>query len=770
MARGNKGKRGTPTRGSSGIPEPTSLGSTDPAQPDQTQQDPTAPTQPAQPVQPIVSEPTQPVTIQQESVLPERTPTPTPSRLIPTPHKRQSSADTKTHLAVSQPRSFKNASGLSNSFKANEALIEARLSEYAAIRSSSRSSTPALEQAAALLVEEHLVRPEPSGNNPEGVISSPTAHSLQGGAITSEIYQWAHNQRTVNTSSPTPTNASSTASTIRQHRRMNSMPDLQSAHLRNTPDILTVTQLREPGVFRRRFIAERLERAGKPVAFLTRNFIDFLALYGFYGGDIVPDETDDDLFDGTDEEGIEEFSRVGRPGSARRDSINRGVDDQANPDAINATESTPLMSNSYHASSGRGPGLVTAPNVKGTSAKKAFFMLMKSFVGTGVLFLPKAFSMGGMGFSIILMILFGWLTLHCMLLLLETSRSLGGSFGDIGEKLYGPPIRYLVLGSIAVSQAGFACAYYIFVSQNLRDLVMLASDCTIILPDWVFILLQIMIYVPLAWVRKIKYFSFTSLIADVFIMVGLVYIFYQDLFVLSTTGPSRDIIWFNLESFPIFIGTALFAFEGICLILPIAESMKHPEQFPMVLTLCITFIGTIFIVIGATGYLTFGNAVETIIFLNMPKDSRLVQTLQFFYAIAIILSFPLCVYPSIRITESAIFGLADGKSSMLVKWQKNLMRTIFVMFLAFVAWTGSSHLDKFVSLVGCFACIPLSFIYPSIFHYHITPNPWVKAKDIGIALFGLAALVYTTYITVSQWVGGSPDIPVDRCASRNGGF
>ncbi|KAJ3258800.1 neutral amino acid transporter [Chytriomyces hyalinus] len=696
-------------------------------------------------------------------------PTDTANLLVSTRHERLPSTD--SNLAVSMPRSLKYPSGSSISNRANEAL-EARLSEYAAIRSTNASSTPALEQAAVRLVQEHLVRCETLGDDTDGAQAFPTAHSLQGGAITSDIYEWAHHQRT---NAPSP--ARSSNSSLIRHRRTISVPDRQSSHLRNTPDLLTVTQLREPGVFRRRFISNRRERAGKPVTFLTRNFIDFLALYGFYGGDIVPEENDDDSRTNiTDDEAVEEISRVGRPGSARRESIHRAIG-SSYPDRIEATESTPLMPHGGYANNNNGSigsvrasGLAPSPNVKGTSAQKAFFMLIKSFVGTGVLFLPKAFSMGGMGFSIILMIIFGWMTLHCMLLLLETSRSLGGSFGDIGEKLYGPPVRYLVLGSIAVSQAGFACAYYIFISQNLRDLVMLASDCTIILPAWVYILLQVIIYVPLAWVRKIKFFSWTSLIADVFILLGLLYIFYQDIFILSTAGPSPDIIWFNLESFPIFIGTALFAFEGICLILPIAESMKHPEQFPMVLTLCITLIGTTFIVIGATGYLTFGNTVETIIFLNMPKDSSLVTTLQFLYALAIILSFPLCVYPSIRITESAIFGLADGKSNMLVKWQKNLMRTLFVMFLAFVAWAGSSHLDKFVSLVGCFACIPLSFIYPAIFHYHITPNPWVKAKDIGLAIFGLTALFYVTYITISQWVDGLPDIPVDRCAARYNGF
>lgn len=76
--------------------------------------------------------------------------------------------------------------------------------------------------------------------------------------------------------------------------------------------------------------------------------------------------------------------------------------------------------------------------------------------------------------------------------------------------------------------------------------------------------------------RKIKHFSITSLVADAFILLGLGYIFYYDFLLLTTVGPARDWVFLNTESFPIFVGTALFSFEGICLILPIADSMKNP--------------------------------------------------------------------------------------------------------------------------------------------------------------------------------------------------
>jgi proton-coupled amino acid transporter len=87
--------------------------------------------------------------------------------------------------------------------------------------------------------------------------------------------------------------------------------------------------------------------------------------------------------------------------------------------------------------------------------------------------------------------------------------------------------------------------------------------------------------------------------------------------------------------------------------LPIAESMKEPAKFSKVLDRGMIFIGFVFLTIGSLGYLAFGPNVQTIVFLNLPKRPE-VTAIQFFYAIAIMLSFPLCVYPAIRITEQGL--------------------------------------------------------------------------------------------------------------------
>ena len=87
--------------------------------------------------------------------------------------------------------------------------------------------------------------------------------------------------------------------------------------------------------------------------------------------------------------------------------------------------------------------------------------------------------------------------------------------------------------------------------------------------------------------------------------------------------------------------------------------------------------------------------------------------MQFIYSLAILLSTPLQFFPAIEITSKAIFSRdKSGRGNPWVKWRKNVYRFFMVVLCAGIALVGADDLDKFVALVGSFACIPLVYIYP----------------------------------------------------------
>jgi proton-coupled amino acid transporter len=103
----------------------------------------------------------------------------------------------------------------------------------------------------------------------------------------------------------------------------------------------------------------------------------------------------------------------------------------------------------------------------------------------------------------------------------------------------------------------------VFVAQNAHAFIMSVSNCkTDIALHWL-ILGQLIIFVPLAMIRKIQKLSVFALIADVFILLGLSYLYYYDALTLVTKGVGNVEWIINPKSFPLFVGTAVFTFEGI---------------------------------------------------------------------------------------------------------------------------------------------------------------------------------------------------------------
>jgi proton-coupled amino acid transporter len=108
---------------------------------------------------------------------------------------------------------------------------------------------------------------------------------------------------------------------------------------------------------------------------------------------------------------------------------------------------------------------------------------------------------------------------------------------------------------------------------------------------------------------------------------------------------------------------------------------------------------------GALAYAAFGSSINTVVLKNLPQDSKPVQSVQFLYSLAILLSTPLQLFPALRILETALF-VKSGKTSLRVKWTKNLFRLFVVLGCVVVSIFGAKDLDKFVSFVGsCAWCV-----------------------------------------------------------------
>jgi proton-coupled amino acid transporter len=110
-----------------------------------------------------------------------------------------------------------------------------------------------------------------------------------------------------------------------------------------------------------------------------------------------------------------------------------------------------------------------------------------------------------------------------------------------------------------------------------------------LIPVRYFILVQLVVFLPLVLVRDLTKLSSTALLADAFILVGLVYVFGSEFSIIADRGVA-EVQLFNPKDFSLFIGTAVFSFEGIGLVIPITDSMKEPHKFPKALAGVMAFL------------------------------------------------------------------------------------------------------------------------------------------------------------------------------------
>ncbi|KAJ2331654.1 hypothetical protein GGI00_003158 [Coemansia sp. RSA 2681] len=316
--------------------------------------------------------------------------------------------------------------------------------------------------------------------------------------------------------------------------------------------------------------------------------------------------------------------------------------------------------------------------------------------------------------------------------------------------------------SIVLAQIGGCCAYTIFVAQNWRNVFNTLSACKMQLSTEFWVLIQMSVFIPLAFIRQIRYFAPVALVANLLIIISLGYLLGFDAWSIATTGPA-PFANYNPARFPLLVGTAVYSFEGVTLVIPILDSLKEKRDFGRVLTLAIMLCLGLFLCVGSLSYLTFGEKVEAVVLLNLPNQSPWTMLVQMLYSVAILFSMPLQLFPAVKIMEAMMFT-RSGREHKSVKWQKNLFRTVTILFIALIAVFGADQLDNVVSLVGSFCLVPLSFIYPASMHLKLIANTrWMRIKDSVLIIIGVVAMIYVTYVSADTW--GTSDPPIDVCVS-----
>ncbi|KAL3266084.1 hypothetical protein HHI36_010270 [Cryptolaemus montrouzieri] len=398
--------------------------------------------------------------------------------------------------------------------------------------------------------------------------------------------------------------------------------------------------------------------------------------------------------------------------------------------------------------------------------------LLKGNIGTGILAMPDAFRNAGWVVGILGLVIMSIICTHCMHMMLgaahELSKRNGGcllSFAEVVKlSLEGGPKwmqKYSLLARtmtnifLCMTQMGFCCIYLVFVAANLQEIIKhYFYDIEFF---WVITILLVPM-ILLNWVRNLKFLIPFSLIASLLTSASLIIIFGY----LFSNIPRIDSIkeFGRGQGLALFFGTAVYAFEGIGMILPLENNMRTPVDFVGcngILNTGQAFTTFLFIAIGFFGYLKYGDAcVLGSVTLYLPPTDVLAQIVRLMMGFAIFFSFPLQFYIPFNIIWPPLKnkinqGRHDDSNESLFAEYTTRTLLIFCTYLLAIA---IPNLGAVITLVGAFSSSALALLFPPLIEIAaFYPDKWgrynwILWKDIAILIFGFIGFFFGTYAAI----------------------
>ncbi|EFA01717.1 Proton-coupled amino acid transporter 4-like Protein [Tribolium castaneum] len=359
----------------------------------------------------------------------------------------------------------------------------------------------------------------------------------------------------------------------------------------------------------------------------------------------------------------------------------------------------------------------------------ALMHLLKSSLGTGILAIPSAVAAAGIVIGVIGTVLTGILCTHTIHLLIFASQEICKKakvpmlgFAETAHAVfkYGPkPVQPLanfarIFVDVALLLTYYAgnAVYIVFICGSVQDLVNYHYASV---SHWPIQYYMLMLLVPLTLccqVRQLKHLVPFSIIANVTMVTAFLITLYYMFSGISSIKIEERKLFKDVSLIPLFFSTVLFAMEGIGTMLPIENSMIKPQFIgcPGVLNVAMSFVVTLYTIIGLFGYIRFGDSVKANVIEELPNSDIAAQVAKLCIAIAVFFTFMLQFYVPCDITWRKLARKIPEKHHNV---SQIVMRTILVCFVTGIA-AAVPKLDAIIGLVGSVFFSTLGLFIPVV--------------------------------------------------------
>ncbi|XP_022208913.2 proton-coupled amino acid transporter 1 [Drosophila obscura] len=406
-----------------------------------------------------------------------------------------------------------------------------------------------------------------------------------------------------------------------------------------------------------------------------------------------------------------------------------------------------------------------------TSYLETIVHLFKGNIGPGLFAMGDAFKNGGLLVAPLLTVVIAVVSIHCQHVLIACSKKMRDLRGDAVCADYAQTVEMcfesgpvklrgwsrtmgrLVDIFICVTQLGFCCIYFVFISTNVKQILQAYSI------DLDVHLVMLLAFVPVllsSLITNLKWLTPVSMIANVCMVLGLAITLY---YALKDGLPEvrERAYWTSGSQLALFFGTAIFAFEGIALVMPLKNAMRKPGQFESqlgVLNVGMFLVSVMFMFAGSVGYMKWGEDVGGSLTLNLG-DSILAQAVKLMVSTGVLLGYPLQFFVAIQIMWPSAKQLCGISGRSLLG--ELSFRTIMVIITLAIAEMVPA-LGLFISLIGALCSTALALVFPPVIELIASSEPnkgpglFVSTKNLIILVVAMLGFFTGSYESLKQIV------------------
>ncbi|XP_059390042.1 neutral amino acid uniporter 4-like [Carassius carassius] len=424
---------------------------------------------------------------------------------------------------------------------------------------------------------------------------------------------------------------------------------------------------------------------------------------------------------------------------------------------------------------------------QGITFTQTLLHLLKGNIGTGLLGLPLAVKNAGIVLGPVSLVLMGVVCVHCMHILVSCSHQLS-------ERLKRSPLgysdtvavamemsssqclrkgahfgRHLVNFFLVLTQLGFCSVYFVFLAENIKQVMegahLNSSVETVLIHSnssqgetpvsaaagldlRLYMVFLLPFIIVLTFIRDLRNMAALSAIANLCMAVSIILIF---TYILNDVSDPRRLPYISTwRKFSFFFGTAIFAFEGIGVVLPLENQMREPKRFPQALNIGMGFIIILYVTLATLGYLRFRDDIKGSITLNLPHDSWSNQLVKVLYSFGVFVSYAVQFFVPAEILVPPVC------ERIRKSWRRAADLSLRALLVCLTCMTAVliPRLDLVISLVGAVSSSALALVFPPLVELVAYPSqpppPLLLLKDLSIAVLGFIGFLTGTYVTLEE--------------------